>query len=58
MQKRSRYELVSASCVLLLFIVPMWVNFVLRVNALKELLDWIGIYNVAEWNIFNTVNNF
>ncbi len=40
---------------LLLFIVPMWVNFVLRINALKELLEWIGIYNKPEWNIFNTV---
>ena len=40
---------------LLLFIVPMWVNFVLRINALKELLDWIGIYNKDEWNIFNTI---
>jgi len=48
-------KLKNKSSILLLFIVPMWVNFVLRVNALKELLDWIGIYNVAEWNIFNTV---
>ena len=41
---------------LLLFIVPMWVNFVLRINALKELLNWIGIYNKSNgWNIFNTV---
>ncbi len=41
---------------LLLFIVPMWVNFVLRVNALKELLDWIGIYNKSNgWNLFNTI---
>jgi len=41
---------------LLLFIVPMWVNFVLRINALKELLDWIGIYNQSNgWNIFNTI---
>lgn len=40
---------------LLLFIVPMWVNFVLRINALKELLDWIGIYNKPGWNIFNTI---
>lgn len=46
----------NKSGLLLLFIVPMWVNFVLRVNALKELLDWIGIYNVSkEWNLFNTV---
>lgn len=41
---------------LILFIVPMWVNFVLRINALKELLDWIGIYNKSKgWNIFNTI---
>ena len=41
---------------LLLFIVPMWVNFVLRINALKELLNWIGIYNKSDaWNIFNTI---
>ena len=40
---------------LILFIVPMWVNFVLRINALKELLEWIGIYNKPGWNIFNTV---
>ena len=41
---------------LLLFIVPMWVNFVLRINALKELLQWIGIYNRSNgWNIFNTI---
>jgi spermidine/putrescine transport system permease protein len=34
----------------------MWVNFVLRINALKELLDWIGIYNASDgWNIFNTI---
>ncbi len=41
--------------ILLLFIVPTWVNFVLRINALKELLDLIGIYNKAEWNMFNTI---
>ena len=41
---------------LLIFIVPMWVNFVLRINALKELLDWIGLYMKSDgWNIFNTI---
>lgn len=41
---------------LLLFIVPMWVNFVLRINALKELLNWFGVYNKSNgWNIFNTI---
>ena len=35
---------------------PMWVNFVLRINALKELLDWIGLYMKSDgWNIFNTI---
>ena len=38
-----------------MFIVPTWVNFVLRINALKELLDLIGIYNKTEWNMFNTI---
>ena len=48
-------KLKNKSVLLILFVVPMWVNFVLRINALKELLDWIGIYNVNKWNIFNTV---
>ena len=40
----------------MLFVVPMWVNFVLRINALKELLDWIGIFNKSNgWNLFNTI---
>ncbi len=51
----AKSKLRNKSGLLLLFIVPMWVNFVLRVNALKELLEWIGIYNKAEWNIFNTI---
>ena len=34
----------------------MWVNFVLRINALKELLSAIHIYNASDgWNIFNTI---
>ena len=34
----------------------MWVNFVLRINALKELLNWFGVYNKSNgWNIFNTI---
>lgn len=46
----------NKSALLLAFIVPMWVNFVLRINALKELLNWFGIYNASDgWNIFNTI---
>lgn len=48
-------KLKNKSVLLLLFIVPMWVNFVLRINALRELLILIGIYNKPNWNIFNTV---
>ena len=52
----SNCKLKNKTGLLLLFIVPMWVNFVLRINALKELLNWMGIYNKSnEWNIFNTV---
>lgn len=41
---------------LLLFIMPMWINFVLRINALKELLNLIGILKKNNfWNYFNTV---
>ena len=49
-------KLKNKSSLLLLFIVPMWVNFVLRINALKELFVWLGTYNKSEtWNIVNTI---
>ena len=52
----AKSKMKNKSVLLLLFIVPMWVNFVLRINALKELLQWIGIYNRSNgWNIFNTI---
>ncbi len=52
----AKSKMKNKSMLLLLFIVPMWVNFVLRINALKELLQWIGIYNRSNgWNIFNTI---
>ena len=52
----AKSKLKNKSMLLLLFIVPMWVNFVLRINALKELLQFIGIYNRSNgWNIFNTI---
>ena len=38
---------------LLLFIMPMWINFVLRINAIRELLNWIGL--LGEANYFNTI---
>lgn len=52
----AKCKLKNKSVLLLLFIVPMWVNFVLRINALKELFVWIGIYNKSDaWNIVNTI---
>ena len=49
-------KLKNKSTLLLLFIVPMWVNFVLRINALKELFVWLDTYNKSEgWNIVNTI---
>ena len=52
----AKCKLKNKSLLLLLFIVPMWVNFVLRINALKELFIWIGIYNKSNaWNITNTI---
>ncbi len=51
----ARSNLKNKSIILLLFIVPMWVNFVLRINALREMLILIGTYNKPEWNIFNTI---
>ncbi|MBQ8429219.1 MAG: ABC transporter permease [Clostridia bacterium] len=49
-------KLKNKAALLLLFIVPMWVNFVLRINALKELFVWMGTYNKSNaWNIVNTI---
>ena len=49
-------KLKNKSTLLLMFIVPMWVNFVLRINALKEFFVWIGTYNKSDaWNIINTI---
>ena len=52
----AKCNLKNKSVLLLLFIVPMWVNFVLRINALKELFVWLGTYNKSNgWNIVNTI---
>jgi spermidine/putrescine transport system permease protein len=38
---------------LLLFIMPMWINFVLRAMAMKELLSVLGLF--GKYNYLNTV---
>ncbi len=49
----ARSKMKKKSVLLMLFITPMWINFVLRVNAIRELLNWIGL--LGEANYFNTV---
>ncbi|MBQ8295746.1 MAG: ABC transporter permease [Clostridia bacterium] len=52
----AKCKLKNKSVLLLMFVVPMWVNFVLRINALKELFIWLGIYNKSNtWNVVNTI---
>lgn len=48
---RSKFK--KTYVLLLLFVTPMWINFVLRVNAIRELLNWIGL--LGETNYFNTI---
>lgn len=48
---RSNFK--KKNVILLLFITPMWINFVLRVNAIRELLNWVGLLGNA--NYFNTI---
>lgn len=49
----ARSNMKQKHVILLLFITPMWINFVLRVNAIRELLNWIGL--LGEANYFNTI---
>ncbi len=45
--------------ILMLFVLPMWINFVLRVNALRELFNLLASLKGLEWiagsNYFKTV---
>lgn len=49
----ARSNMKKKSVILLLFVTPMWINFVLRVNAIRELLNWVGL--LGEANYFNTI---
>lgn len=49
----ARSNMKKKHVILLLFVTPMWINFVLRVNAIRELMSWIGL--LGEANYFNTV---
>ena len=49
----ARSGLKHGKTLLLLFITPMWINFVMRLNALKEFFSLIGILDKSAY--FNTV---
>ena len=49
----ARRKLRRKRVLLMLFILPMWINFVLRITALRELLDLIGLLGTQ--NYLNTV---
>lgn len=51
----ARSKMKSRSVLLMIFILPMWINFVLRTAAMKELLFALGFYNSNKMSLFNTV---
>ncbi len=55
----ARSQLKKKFVILMLFVLPMWINFVLRVNALRELFNLLSSLNGMEWlsgaNYFKTV---
>ena len=48
---RSKFR--KKNVLLMLFILPMWINFVLRITALRELLDLVGLLGTE--NYLNTI---
>ena len=51
----ARSSLNKNGVLLLLFVLPMWINFVLRTAAMKELLFAIGMYSTNKLSFVNTV---
>ncbi len=51
----SKSKLNKNGVLLILFILPMWINFVLRTAAMKELLFAIGMYSSNRLSFVNTV---
>jgi len=51
----SKSKLNKNGVMLIVFIVPMWINFVLRTAAMKELLFALGMYNSNKLSFVNTV---
>lgn len=51
----ARSKMKFKNVVLMLFILPMWINFVLRTAAMKELLFKLGMYKTSKLSLVNTV---
>jgi len=51
----ARSNIKHKSVFLMLFILPMWINFVLRTAAMKELLYLLGFYKTGELSYVNTI---
>ena len=55
----ARSTLKKKYVILMLFVLPMWINFVLRVNAIRELFNLLSSLRGLEWlasaNYFKTV---
>ena len=51
----ARSRMKTRSVLLMIFILPMWINFVLRTAAMKEFLFAMGFYNSDKVSFFNTV---
>ncbi len=51
----ARSKMKTRNVLLMIFILPMWINFVLRTAAMKELLFAMGFYNSNKMSMFNTV---
>ncbi len=49
----SRMRAVHSYILVMLFVLPMWINFVLRAMALRELLDLFG--TLESYNFLNTI---
>ena len=51
----ARSKMKWKNVVLMLFVLPMWINFVLRTAAMKELLFKIGMYKSSKLSMVTTV---
>ena len=51
----ARSNIKRSSMLLLLFVLPMWINFVLRTAAMKELLYLLGMYKSGTLHYLNTI---